>query len=109
MERRILRRIYGPMVQQGIWRIRNNKELRELYEDLDIVADIKNIRIGRDWTCSKNGSVRRVKGAFKSKPEGRRRQRRPGLKWLEVQRRIDRRRSLRDGARRQSIGKNGRP
>jgi hypothetical protein len=31
LERRILRG--GPVLQQGMWRIRNNKELRELYED----------------------------------------------------------------------------
>jgi hypothetical protein len=26
-ERKILRRIYGPVVEQGIWRIRTNQEL----------------------------------------------------------------------------------
>ena len=39
------------MVQQGIWRVRTDWELRELYKDLDIVSDI-----GMDWTCSKNES-----------------------------------------------------
>jgi hypothetical protein len=32
-EREILRRIHGPEVKQGMWRIRTNQELRELYED----------------------------------------------------------------------------
>jgi hypothetical protein len=49
-ERVILRRVHGLMVQQGIWRVKADWELRELYKDLDI-ADI-----GMDWTCSKNGS-----------------------------------------------------
>ena len=40
-ENKILRRIHGPVVEQEIWRIRNNHELRELYVDLNIVADIK--------------------------------------------------------------------
>jgi hypothetical protein len=40
-ERKILRRIYGAMVEQGMWRIRTDKELRELYKDLYIAADIK--------------------------------------------------------------------
>ena len=44
-DRKILRRIYGPEVEQGMWRERTNQELRELYEDLDIVADIKRA----DW------------------------------------------------------------
>ena len=50
-DRVILRRVHGPVVQQGIWRVKTDWELRELYKDLDIVSDI-----GMDWTCSKNGS-----------------------------------------------------
>jgi hypothetical protein len=38
--REILRRLYGPVVEQGIWRVRNDQELRELYKDLDIIVDI---------------------------------------------------------------------
>jgi len=34
-ERKILRTIYGLVVEQGIWRIRSNQELRVLYEDLE--------------------------------------------------------------------------
>lgn len=44
-EREIFRKIYGPVAEQGIWRIRNNQELRELYKDLDIVVNIKI----KDW------------------------------------------------------------
>jgi len=40
-ERNILSRIHGPVVEQGIWRIRTEQELREIYKDLDIVADIE--------------------------------------------------------------------
>jgi hypothetical protein len=40
-EREIFRKIYGPMVEQGIWRIKTNQELRELYRDIDIVVNIK--------------------------------------------------------------------
>jgi hypothetical protein len=47
MGQEIIRRIYRPVVEQGIWRIRTNKELRELYKDLDIVADIKKKRF--EW------------------------------------------------------------
>jgi hypothetical protein len=41
VKRIILRRIYGLVVEQGIWRVRTDQELTELYKDLDIVADIK--------------------------------------------------------------------
>ena len=46
-ERKILRRIYGSVVEQGMWRIRSNQELREMHKDLDIAANIKNERL--DW------------------------------------------------------------
>jgi hypothetical protein len=42
---KILRRIHVPAVEQGIWRIRTDQELRELYKDLDIVAGIKKKRL----------------------------------------------------------------
>jgi hypothetical protein len=45
LERKILRSVYGPVVEQGMWRIRTNRELRELYKDLDTVADIKKKRL----------------------------------------------------------------
>jgi hypothetical protein len=39
-DRIILRRIYGTVVQRGIWRLRADQELRELCTCLDIVVDI---------------------------------------------------------------------
>jgi hypothetical protein len=54
---KILRRLYGLVVEKLIWRIRTNKEMRELYTDLDIVADI----LRRGWSgldIGKNGSGR---------------------------------------------------
>ena len=37
-ERKILR-ICGAVGEQGIWRIRTDQELREIYKDLDIAAE----------------------------------------------------------------------
>jgi hypothetical protein len=45
--RTILRKVCGPVTEQGVWRIRRNKELRELYKAPDLVADIK--RKGPEW------------------------------------------------------------
>jgi hypothetical protein len=42
----MLRRISGPVVEEGIYRIRTDQELRELYKKLDIV-DIKEKRL--EW------------------------------------------------------------
>jgi hypothetical protein len=46
-KREILRSMYGPVAEQGIWKIRTNQELRELYKDLDTVVDIKKKRL--EW------------------------------------------------------------
>ena len=35
---------------------RSNQELRDLYKNLDIIADIKTEETEMDWTCSKDGS-----------------------------------------------------
>ena len=51
-----MRCIYGPVVEQGVWRVTTNQELRELHKDLDLVVDIKQKKTGMIWTCSKNGS-----------------------------------------------------
>jgi hypothetical protein len=53
-ERKILIRIHGLVVEQGIWRIRSNQELRELYKNLDIDADVSKKRL--EW----NGPVVRI-------------------------------------------------
>jgi hypothetical protein len=37
-ERKVLRKICGPVYDNGSWRIRTNKELMALYQELDIVA-----------------------------------------------------------------------
>jgi len=39
-----------------MWRNETDQELRELYTDLDITADIMKEQIGKGWACSKNGS-----------------------------------------------------
>jgi len=39
--------LHGTAVQQGIWRIRTNQELRELYKYLDIIAYIEKKRLER--------------------------------------------------------------
>jgi hypothetical protein len=46
-ERNILRRIYGPVVEQETWRIRTNQAFREPYEDSDTVTDVKKQRL--EW------------------------------------------------------------
>jgi hypothetical protein len=81
-EGKILRRIHGLEVKQGTQRIRINQELRELYKDLHIVADIIKKRYERTGHVVRMNQ-RTVKKIFESKLEGSRRKERPRLRWLE--------------------------
>ena len=40
-ERKVLRKIFGPICEAGYWRGRTNEEVRKLYGELDIVTEIK--------------------------------------------------------------------
>jgi hypothetical protein len=55
-ERKILRRIYGTVQDNGQWRIRYNKELCELFGEPDLVTCIKLKRL--QWA----GHVQRMEG-----------------------------------------------
>jgi hypothetical protein len=44
-ERRIIRRIYGPVVENSIWRIRYNEEINTFLKGEDIVRFINSQRI----------------------------------------------------------------
>jgi hypothetical protein len=41
----IVRRIYGPVLENNVWRIRYNEELNTLLKGEDIVRFIKSLRI----------------------------------------------------------------
>jgi hypothetical protein len=44
-DRKVSRKIYGPVYDNGIWKIRTNKEMMALYKELDTVAEIKKARL----------------------------------------------------------------
>jgi hypothetical protein len=46
-ERKILRKVHGPVTEQEVWRIKRNEELRELYKAPDLVVDIKRKQL--EW------------------------------------------------------------
>jgi len=55
-EREILRRIYGPVQDQGRWRTRRDSEIYNLYKVLTVVNDIKIRSTG--WA----GHIMRMEG-----------------------------------------------
>ena len=73
MGEEILRKICGPMVDQGIRWIGTNPELRELHKHLDVVTDIKNKILGRIGQLERIDHGKVVKKIFESKLDGRRR------------------------------------
>jgi hypothetical protein len=64
-ERKILRKIHGPVVQQGVSRIRTDHALRELCKYLIIVAGIKKKRfewIGHIVRMDQKRTVKKIVG-----------------------------------------------
>jgi hypothetical protein len=54
-EREILRRIYGPVQDNGQWRIRYNNELYELYDEPDLVNMYQTEKSSVGGTRPKDG------------------------------------------------------
>jgi hypothetical protein len=69
-ERKVLRKIYVPVYDNGIWSIRTNKELVALYQELDIVADIKKARLRWLGHVERMSDERVIRKLYVSKPEG---------------------------------------
>jgi hypothetical protein len=70
-ERKVLRKIYGPVYDNGIWRIRTNKELLSLYQELNIVAEIKKARLRWLGHVERMSEDKIIKKLYMNKPEGR--------------------------------------
>jgi hypothetical protein len=79
----VLRKIYGPVYDNGIRRIRTNKDLMALYQELDIVAEIKNARLKWLGHIERMSEDRVIKKLYMSKPEGRRSVGRRKMRWLD--------------------------
>jgi hypothetical protein len=67
-ERKILRRIFGPKKEDGTWKIRTSKELTELYNNPDIVAEIRSRRIAWLGHLIRRDQGQMVKKLFDGKP-----------------------------------------
>ncbi|KAL4152897.1 hypothetical protein QTP88_000730 [Uroleucon formosanum] len=81
-ERKVLRKIYGPYIDEhtGEWRILKNKELQDLYQRPSIKEDITKRRLkwaGHSWR--KTGSL--IKIVQENAPKGKRPLGRPRLRW----------------------------
>ena len=83
-ERKILRKIYGPICVSGEYRIRWNHELYELFADMDIVKRVKIQRMRWLGHVARMHEDAKAKKVFRSDPSGGRRRRgRPHLRWKD--------------------------
>lgn len=82
-ENKILRKIYGPTFEDGEWRIRHNAELRQLYTDPDIVAEVRGRRMRWAGHVLRKEDDSLVKNVLLNNPEGRRPPGRPKLRWRD--------------------------
>jgi len=80
-ERKVLRKIYGPVVDKGIWQIRYNNELCELMGGEDIVIKAQRVQ----WLdhAERMDETAMPKRALKGKLYATRRIGRPRIRWLE--------------------------
>ena len=82
-ERKILRKIYGPICVNGEYRRRMNQELYELYPDMHIVKRIKIQRLRWLGHVGRMSEDTPALKAFDDKYEGKRRQGLPRLRWKD--------------------------
>ena len=68
-EKKILSRIHRLVVEQGIWKTGTDREFRELYKDLDIVADIKKKRLKLNGHVARIDQAKTIKKILENKPE----------------------------------------
>jgi hypothetical protein len=82
-ERKILRRIYGPICEGAIWRSRYNEELFRLYDETDLVTTVRITRLRWAGHIARMQDNPPCKKITLGKTEGRRRVGRPNLRWMD--------------------------
>jgi hypothetical protein len=84
-ENRVLRKIFGPKRDEvaGEWRKLHNEELRDLYFSLNIIRIIKSRRMRWAGHVARMGEKRNAYRLLVGKPEGKRPQGRPRLRWVD--------------------------
>jgi hypothetical protein len=81
-ERKVLRKIFGPVNERNVWRIRSNQELRCMYQDLDLTT-IRKSRLKWLYHVHKMSSQRGPKMVLEGNPGGRRKKGRPRKRWID--------------------------
>jgi hypothetical protein len=75
--------MYGPLCENGEWRIRKNTELMELYDELEILTEVKRMRLRWLGHMERMSDDRSTKKLNSNKPEGLRLVGRPRKRCLD--------------------------
>ena len=79
----MLRKIYGPKLVDEQWMIRFNNELYQLYQQPDLVKEIKAKRLRWLGHVERMPEDRAAKKVWKGKQEGQRKTGRPRKRWMD--------------------------
>lgn len=83
-ERKVLRKIFGPLNDRGMWRIRYNTEIYNLYKEPDIIKVIKASRIrwlGHLYRGEENNISKKI--TFNDPLYATRKIGRPAKRWID--------------------------
>jgi len=80
-ERKVLRRIFGGIKVNENWRKRYNKELMQLFGDLDILSFVRISWLKWIGHVNRMDSKRKVSQVFNNNPKGHRLRGRPKNRW----------------------------
>ena len=80
-ERKVLRKIFGPTNENGIWRIKTNQELDKIIKHKNIINFITAQRLGWLGHIERMQGTRMVKAIYCWKPISRRPIGRPKICW----------------------------
>jgi transcription termination factor 2 len=80
-ERKVLRKIFGPTNENGIWRIKTNQELNKIIKHKNIIIFIRAQRLGWLGHIERMQETRMVKAIYCWKPISRRPTGRPKPRW----------------------------
>ncbi|KAJ4450075.1 hypothetical protein ANN_01482 [Periplaneta americana] len=82
-ERKIMRRIYGPVLDNDMWRIRYNQEITQLIKGEDIVRFIKSLRLQWLGHLERMDENRIPLKVFKARCYSTRERGRPRIRWMD--------------------------